>query len=56
MTVTPATEPPSTHDSDGVDRTLIRWMLRLTPTERLAYVQGVIDLVRSVRVLENGDR
>jgi hypothetical protein len=36
------------YDQDGVDRSLIRWMLGLTPGERLAQVQGTIDLVRSV--------
>lgn len=28
---------------DGVDLTVIRWMLDLTPTERLAAVQDLID-------------
>jgi hypothetical protein len=44
------------YDADGVDRSLIRWMLRLTPMERLEYVQGVIDLVQSIRPTENGNR
>jgi hypothetical protein len=37
------------YDENGIDRSLIRWMLSLTPTERLAVVQGSIDLVQSVR-------
>lgn len=28
---------------DGVDVTLIRWMLSLTPEERLAVLQGFVD-------------
>jgi hypothetical protein len=31
-------------------------MLRLSPAERLAYAQGVIDMVKSVRRPANGDR
>jgi hypothetical protein len=46
----------SAYDADGVDRSLIRWMLRLSPAERLAHVQGVIDLVKTVRRPANGDR
>ena len=37
------------YDDNGVDRSLIRWMLGLSPTERLEYVQGSIDLQASVR-------
>ncbi len=35
------------------DDSLIRWMLDLSPTQRLAAAQGFID---SVRVLQNGRR
>ncbi|MFZ5894445.1 MAG: hypothetical protein ACOY0T_25510 [Myxococcota bacterium] len=49
----PTSDP---YDADGIDRSLIRWMLRLSPTERLAYVQGAIDMVNSVRRPANGDR
>ncbi|HKO47333.1 MAG TPA: hypothetical protein VJV79_06400 [Polyangiaceae bacterium] len=44
------------YDAAGVDRSLIRWMLSLTPSERLRYVQGTIDLVRDVRRVPNGNR
>ncbi len=47
---------PGTQDPDGVDRSLVRWMLRLTPTERLAYAQGMIELVASVRPTRDGNR
>ena len=51
-----ATVPEAAYDADGVDRSLIRWMLGLTPTERLRHVQGEIDLVRRAKRLPNGDR
>jgi hypothetical protein len=44
------------YDTAGVDRSLVRWMISLTPSERLQYVQGTIDLVRDVRRVPNGDR
>lgn len=46
-TSAPATEPaapqPDTSTDDGVDITLIRWMLSLTPSERLDVLQGFVD-------------
>ena len=44
----------SPYDENGVDRSLIRWMLSLSPTERLAAVQSSIDLLMSVRELPDG--
>lgn len=43
--------PPSEHglDDDGVDVSLIRWTLSLTPDERLAVLQGFVDSVAAVR-------
>jgi hypothetical protein len=38
--------------AEGVDRTLIRWMLGLTPEQRLDALQGFVDSVRELR----GDR
>lgn len=38
-----ASEP--TPCDDGVDVTLIRWMLSLSPEERLAVLQGFVDSV-----------
>ncbi|HLV20234.1 MAG TPA: hypothetical protein VKZ49_05115 [Polyangiaceae bacterium] len=32
-------------DENGIDRTLIRWMLALTPTQRLEQLQGWVDLI-----------
>ncbi len=40
-----------THSEDGVDLTLIRWMLSLTPAERLMVLQNTI---RSFKRLTDG--
>lgn len=54
---TPAEErDDSPYDENGVDLSLVRWMLSLSPTERLAVVQGSIDLITSVRKLPDGPR
>ncbi len=48
----PTDKPPTTQTpptDDGVDRTLIRWMLSLTPEERLRVVQDHANAVRRVR-------
>jgi hypothetical protein len=44
-----------THDANGVDRTLIRKMLRLTPEERLNYIEGYVEELTEVWEL-NGTR
>lgn len=36
-------------NEDGVDLTLIRWSLRLTPLERLRVLQGHMDLANRMR-------
>jgi hypothetical protein len=42
--VSPVSEPAFPRDADdGVDITLIRWMLSLSPEERLAVLQGFVD-------------
>ena len=38
-------------DENGVDLTLIRWMLSLTPAERLAVVQDFANGVLEIREL-----
>ena len=42
---------PATADfsPDGVDLTLIRWMLSLTPAERLAALQQFVNSVLDIR-------
>ena len=47
--------PLTDYSEDGVDLTLIRWMLSLTPPERLAVLEAHVDDVLSVRAL-NGER
>ena len=37
------------HSEDGVDLPLIRWMLSLTPAERLDVLQGFVDSVLEIR-------
>jgi hypothetical protein len=37
------------YSKDGVDLTLIRWMLTLTPIERLEVAQSGADAVRGLR-------
>ncbi len=44
----PPDEEPA-RDPAGVDVTLIRWMLSLTPAERLAALQDFINAVERVR-------
>jgi hypothetical protein len=39
----------TTHSPDGVDLTLIRWMLSLTPEERLAVLQSHIDAIQRLK-------
>jgi hypothetical protein len=40
----PAQTQPE-YDDNGVDLTLIRWMLEMTPAERLATLQSFVDAV-----------
>lgn len=48
---TPTAEP--THSPDGVDLTLIRWFLSLTPEERLIILQ---ENVRALALMREGYR
>ena len=41
----------SNYTPDGVDVTLIRWMLSLTPAQRLEFLQQRIDDIRTIREL-----
>lgn len=40
------------YDENGVDRSLIRYTLRQTPTERLRAWQSFVDMVNSVKRFE----
>jgi len=39
------------YSEDGVDLTLIRWMLSLTPAERLEFLEQQIDEILAIREL-----
>ena len=52
----PADTASATYDANCVDRSLVRWMLRQSPAQRLVYAQGVIDLAAAARRSRNGDR
>ena len=41
--------PQPTHSEDGVDLTLIRWMLSLTPAERLEVLQNNVRSILRLR-------
>jgi hypothetical protein len=50
----PVDELP-TRSEDGVDLTLIRWMLSLTPEERLEYLENFVNAVLEIRSENAGD-
>lgn len=50
----PDTEAPTDYSEDGVDLTLIRWFLSLTPAERFQYWQGHVNAVLAIRQLNAG--
>jgi hypothetical protein len=43
--------PLTDYSPDGVDLTLIRWMLSLTPAERLEYLEERVNDIISIREL-----
>ena len=44
------------YSEDGVDLTLIRWMLSLTPAERLRVLQQYVDSVLNIRAWNSDSR
>ena len=46
---TPKPSVPIPADDDGVDVTLIRWMLSLTPSERLEVAQSAAESIEDLR-------
>lgn len=51
----PEDETPLTdYSEDGVDLTLIRWMLSLTPAERLRVLQHHVNSILRIRELNEG--
>jgi hypothetical protein len=54
MFMTPVDEAPvPEYNEDGVDLTLIRWMLSLTPAERLEFLQRQVNRVLTIRELND---
>jgi len=45
----------SEYSVDGIDLTLIRWMLSLTPAERLQVLQRFVNSVEEIRAQNAGD-
>ena len=46
--------PQPDYSDDGVDLSLIRWMLSLTPAERLQFVQQHVNAILAIRELNAG--
>lgn len=44
------------YSAEGVDLTLIRWMLSLTPNERLLFLEERINEVLAIRQLNAGNQ
>ena len=42
------------YNEDGVDLTLIRWMLSLTPAERLDELEGHLNAILAIQELNAG--
>jgi hypothetical protein len=52
-----ATSDPASltdYSPDGVDLTLIRWMLSLTPAQRLEYLEERVNDIITIRELNAG--
>lgn len=47
----PDAQPETEYSEDGVDLTLIRWMLSLTPAERLGFLQRHVNAILEIREL-----
>lgn len=48
-TATQTSEEPPAYNDEGVDLTLIRWTLSMTPAERLQTLQDFIDSITRMR-------
>jgi hypothetical protein len=46
--------PVPEYSEDGVDLSLIRWMLSLSPVERLRVLQEHVNAIRAIRDLNAG--
>ena len=43
--------PPPEYSEEGVDLTVIRWMLSLSPAQRLEFVEERINEILTIRTL-----
>ncbi len=50
----PDPPPEPDYSEDGVDLTLIRWMLSLTPVKRLLFLQGHVKAILTIQKLNAG--
>ncbi len=51
----PEAEPPlPEYSEDGMDLSLIRWMLAMSPAERLRVLQEHVNAIRAIRDLNAG--
>jgi hypothetical protein len=50
----PQADYSTDYSEDGVDLTLIRWMLSLTPAERLQVLQRQVNAILAIRKLNAG--
>jgi len=46
--------PPPEYSEDGVDLTLIRWSLSLSPAERLDFLEQHVNDILAIRELNAG--
>ena len=46
-----ATVPLRDENEEGVDLTLIRWMLSLTPAERVEHIEGIARSLQEIKEL-----
>ncbi len=49
-----ARAPEPEYSEEGVDLSLIRWMLSLTPPERLQFLEERINAILKIRELNDG--
>jgi hypothetical protein len=52
----PVEQPLTEYSEDGVDLTLIDWMLSLTPAERLEFLQRQVNRILAIRELNDRSR
>ena len=49
------TAPVPEYSEDGIDLSLIRWMLSLTPAERLRFLEDRMNEISAIRELNAGN-